>query len=109
MMLVSLDNQIIHNTFDRQLNGSACTWTELLEQADDSDSLTAEGVGTLQNKHMQLFVAPLENPDLAAWVIIGFAYNDAFAKQIREIALAEVSLLDTRQPMKLIASSHPPF
>ena len=41
MMLVSLDNQIIHNTMDKKLNNTTVPWVNLIEEADDSDNLRA--------------------------------------------------------------------
>jgi hypothetical protein len=44
----------------------------------------------------QLFVAPVRAPETIAWVAMGFALDESFARSIRELAGVEVSLLAPR-------------
>lgn len=104
MILVSLDEEVIANTKDPSLNGKDTPYVHLIEKADESDDFVAEGIGFLNGEYAQVLVAPLLNPDVAAWVIVGFAYDDQFSKNIKSVARADISLIDTQQKVMISSS-----
>ena len=103
MILVSLDEKVIANTKDPRLDGQPAPYLELIEKADESDDFVAAGIGFLDGEYTQVLVAPLLNPDVEAWVIVGFAYDDQFATNIKSVARADISLIDEQK--KIIISS----
>jgi len=46
----------------------------------------------LGSKTYQFFVAPVRTPEIIAWVVMGFAVDDALARKIRDLAGVEVTL-----------------
>src|SRR6185437_7664225 len=46
----------------------------------------------LGHKTYQFFLAPVRTPEIIAWVAMGFAVDDAFARRIRDLAGVEVTL-----------------
>ena len=46
----------------------------------------------LGHKTYQFFLAPVRTPEIIAWVAMGFAVDDAFARKIRDLAGVEVTL-----------------
>ncbi|HEX5462678.1 MAG TPA: EAL domain-containing protein [Steroidobacteraceae bacterium] len=46
----------------------------------------------LGHKTYQFFLAPIRTPEIIAWVAMGFAVDDAFARKIRDLAGVEVTL-----------------
>jgi len=47
----------------------------------------------IEGRAWQLFVAPVNAPETIAWVAMGFALDDAFARRIEEVTGVDVSLL----------------
>jgi diguanylate cyclase (GGDEF)-like protein len=46
----------------------------------------------LGHRTYQFFLAPIRTPEIIAWVAMGFAVDDAFARKIRDLAGVEVTL-----------------
>ena len=46
----------------------------------------------LGRRTYQFFLAPVRTPEIIAWVAMGFAVDDAFARKIRDLAGVEVTL-----------------
>lgn len=106
MILVSLEEEITANTIDPNLNGLAAPFVDLLEEADASPDFMTEGIGVFREKYAQIVIVPLLNPDVDAWVIVGFGYDDAFAQEIKQIARAEITVLDREKEILFSSTLH---
>jgi len=106
MMLISLDEEILAHTLGTDIKEPPPSFISLLEEADEAEPPRAIGVGKIQGKYTQIFVAPLMIPDPAAWIVIGFFYTDDFVEEIKKASYADISLLDTKTK-NIIASTLP--
>ncbi|WP_353413503.1 adenylate/guanylate cyclase domain-containing protein [Arenicella sp. 4NH20-0111] len=107
MLLIDFDGQVIASTNEKFNTGEPNPWPWMVERAENNDLLESSGTVLIDNRPYQLTVSPLLIPDPEAWVILGFAIDDEFAKEISQIALTDVSVYsstDNQRPM-LHASS----
>lgn len=92
MLLVDFDGKIIASTVDSLNPGANNPWPWLIERAEADDRLEASGSVLIDGFPHQIIVVPLLIPDPEAWVVIGFAIDDDFAKEIARIALTHISV-----------------
>jgi len=89
--------------FDPEGRVVASTAPQFARLRDALPRMRGEQDGTPQphalvigDRAWQLFVAPVLAPEAIAWVAMGFALDESFARSIRELAGVEVSLLAAR-------------
>lgn len=93
LMIVSLDHEVVIDTelqgFE-QLSGS---FAELLEAAEENDELTSQTLASVNGVPFQLIALPLYLPRQVAWIIGGFALDEAFVNRVKQTILSEVSVV----------------
>lgn len=97
MVLVSTDYLTIADTRQPTVQGERPEWDDLIEQAVALDSQgeypESEGMAVIDQQPYHLTVLPFFNPDIEAWLVIGFAIDQAFTQDFKESISAEVTVL----------------
>ena len=93
MMVVSMDGRIEADTLHREAHGRPFSLPHLLEAARGDEFGEASSIEFLGAAPHQLVVTPLFTPEPSAWIVIGFAVDDALARELRQGTGTHVSLL----------------
>ncbi|MDA0654147.1 MAG: HAMP domain-containing protein [Proteobacteria bacterium] len=64
----------------------------LIELAESRPDITATDIDVIAGRAFQTVAAPLMAPVPVAWVLLGFELDDAFARELKVLAAAEVTL-----------------
>lgn len=109
MMLVSMQGKVMVDTLHPSHSAVDNVFPDLLAAAEKSDFGEASGVTILDGRPYQMVIVPLFIPHADAWVCIGFAIGDDFAKGLQEVTLSHVSFLlaDTSNRWQVFASTLP--
>lgn len=109
MLVVSLAGERIVDTGISDGDGGAHPWPQLIAAAEDDDYGEAAALVRSGGRLFQMMVVPLLAPDLKAWILIGFGIDDAYARDLRELTLSEVAILDTQggETARLVAGTLP--
>lgn len=107
MMLVSPDGRLLVDTDPRVGAGRDNPWPRLVAAAEADPYGEAAGMVTLGDRLFQMMVVPLLVPDLAAWILVGFEIDDAYARDLGELIRSEVAILANgeRGEARLIAGT----
>jgi diguanylate cyclase (GGDEF)-like protein len=92
-MLFDLDGGLIVSTDAESKLDTQLDLIDLIELADDSDSGEAASIASLAGVPHQWVVVPLLAPVPVAWLIIGFNLDDRLVDSLRDLTLADVSIL----------------
>ncbi len=104
MLYVDLEGAVVADTLHPEPRPRAFEIPELIEQARKFG--TAAGIHMLEGGVYQLLTVPVRAPLPIGFVVIGFAINDSFAADLRQLATADVSFLaDTGTRWRVIAST----
>ncbi|PCJ41460.1 MAG: hypothetical protein COA71_07830 [SAR86 cluster bacterium] len=97
MVLIANNNLIIADTKQPAVEGEAPTWINLIEQARELDRQgeypEAAGIVVIDEQPYHLTVLPFLNPDIEAWVAMGFAIDQAFTQEFKDSISADVTVL----------------
>jgi adenylate cyclase len=109
MMLVSLDGEVgVATAAPDAPAGLANPRPELVAAAETDDYGVAAGLVGRAGRLFQMMVVPLLVPDLDAWILIGFEIDDDYARDLRQLILSEVAIVDTAAGApRLIAGTLP--
>lgn len=110
MLVVSLDGERIVDTGAAVAGGRANPWPRLVASAAADDYGEAAALVGWRGRLLQMAVVPLLAPDLKAWILIGFAIDDAYARDLRQLVLSEVAVVDAGSadrglPARLVAGT----
>jgi adenylate cyclase len=94
MILVDPDGRVIASTVSVGPQGSRAPWDGLLARASADDYGEGSGIVEIGGVLQQVTVVPLFTPEPSAWILFGFAIDDAFARALGKIS--EVSVLSRR-------------
>jgi len=86
MLLVDPDGELLASTHSDVEDSSDAPWSSLLERAADNEFGEASGVVDIGGVLQQVTVVPLFTPDPSAWILFGFAIDDAFARSLGKIS-----------------------
>jgi adenylate cyclase len=93
MMLLGMDGRVLADTLHPDAHGSPSVLLPLVSAAMDSEFGEASSIQAIDGAPYQLVVVPLFTPEPSAWIVIGFALEDAFAQELRRETRTHVSLL----------------
>lgn len=93
MMLAGLDGDLWVDTAPEMGVGLRNPWPRLVAAAESDPYGEAAGLVELGDRLFQMMVVPLLVPDLAAWILVGFEIDDAYARDLAELIRSEVAIL----------------
>ncbi len=93
IMVVDLNQEVIIDTALQGFGRLEGSFAELLERAENSDDFRAETIAAVNGVPYQLIALGLYLPRQVAWIIGGFALDDAFVERVKESVLSEVSIV----------------
>jgi adenylate cyclase len=104
MAMVSLEGRVIADTLDNRLAGQRFPHAELVTEASREGQ--AWGVRMRGDQAYQVAVLPVLAPLPIAWIAVSFVIDDAMARDLRQLASAEVSFARRgRDGTRLLAST----
>lgn len=109
MLVVSLAGERIVDTGISDGDRRANPWPQLIAAAEGDDYGEAAALVRSGGRLFQMMVVPLLAPDLKAWILIGFEIDDAYARDLRELTVSEVAILDAEgsETARLVAGTLP--
>jgi adenylate cyclase len=93
MLLLELSGETIADTRPAALAGTASELGPLLSRAREDEFGEASSIRSLGGAAYQLVTVPLFMPEPRAWIVIGFALGDTFARELQQQTRTQVSLL----------------
>jgi adenylate cyclase len=93
MLLLELSGEVIADTRDAARAGAASELEALLARAREDEFGEASSIRWLGGVAYQLVTVPLFMPEPRAWIVIGFALGDTFARELQRQTRTQVSLL----------------
>ncbi|MGH8135928.1 MAG: cache domain-containing protein, partial [Steroidobacteraceae bacterium] len=90
LFLVDTQGKLIAAT-ERMDQGFVASLDDLIDRAQMSPDLPHFGLQS--GRLYQFFAAPVRAPDTIAWVVMGFAVNDALARKIGDLVGVDVSFI----------------
>jgi len=101
MVFVDLDGMVVADTLAPQANARSFEYPELLGMNTPGASLEV-----LDARAFQLVAVPVLAPLPIGWVVMGFAVDDALARDLRQLTELEVSFtLDAAAGRRMLAST----
>ena len=94
LMIVDLEHQVIIDTALQGYTVLEGTLEELVVRAENSEDLSAEIIGSVNDVPYQLIALPLYLPRQVAWIIGGFALDEVFVNRVSQTVLSEVSVVE---------------
>lgn len=91
VMLVGLDGKLLADSRDPAHAGQPFAFPELIRKAERSGD--GSTVGVINGRPYQLVAVPVKAPLVIAWVTMGFAIDDALAREMRGLTSLDVSFL----------------
>lgn len=110
LMIVDLQHEVIIDTALQGYSVLEGTLRELLARAENSQDLSAEIIGSVNEVPYQLIALPLYLPRQVAWIIGGFALDEVFVNRVSQTVLSEVSVVEhtAEGGVEVITSTLPP-
>jgi diguanylate cyclase (GGDEF)-like protein len=107
VMLVDLDGKLIADNEGAAHEGMAFPFPHLIRAVAQKGD--ASSFGIIGGKAYQLVAVPVKAPIVIAWVVMGFAIDDALAREMSSLTSLDVSFLtvDARGRWDVVASSLP--
>lgn len=96
MVLVDFDNNIIASTASLNQHAGQ-SWQHLLLNAENNDSLEADGVVMINKQPYEIIVTPLLIPDPEAWVLMGFPLDQEFTSTASRITQSNITIFSRQQ------------
>lgn len=108
MMYVRLDHEVLADTLHPHGAARKFEYARLLERAD-SDGAAAD-IAVVSGRGLQLVAVPLRAPLRIGWVVLGFAVDGEFARDLARLTGLDVSIFSAQtgndQPIwRLLAST----
>ncbi|GJM14063.1 MAG: hypothetical protein DHS20C12_24660 [Pseudohongiella sp.] len=97
LLIVDLDGQVIIDTETQGMIDLEGSWLQLLNAADADEYGHAEMIIAIDGLPFQMIALPLYLPRQVAWIIGGFALDQAFVERVKETTLSEVSIVKLEQ------------
>lgn len=91
VMLVGLDGNLIADSHDHTRTGQPFAFPGLIRAAQRGGD--ASVIGVINGRAYQLVAVPVKAPLVIAWVTMGFAIDDALAREMRGLTSLDVSFL----------------
>ncbi|MFM0642696.1 EAL domain-containing protein [Paraburkholderia bryophila] len=91
VMLVGLDGKLIADSRGPTHAGEPFAFPGLIRKAEHSGD--ASTIGVINGRPYQLVAVPVKAPLVIAWVTMGFAIDDALARETRGLTSLDVSFL----------------
>ncbi|HEY4367611.1 MAG TPA: EAL domain-containing protein [Steroidobacteraceae bacterium] len=91
MMLVSLDRNVVADTFALDTHPRQFEFPMLIERAAQQGS--ASSIELINGHAYQLVVVPVLAPLPISWIVLGFVVDDELAAELRQLTALEVSFL----------------
>jgi diguanylate cyclase (GGDEF)-like protein len=107
VMLVDLDGKLIADNHGGDHEGAAFPFPNLIKTVARQGD--ASSFGMIDGRAYQLVVVPVKAPITIAWVVMGFAIDDALSREMSTLTSLDVSFLgvDTTGQWAVLASSLP--
>ncbi|WP_250501047.1 EAL domain-containing protein [Caballeronia sp. GAWG1-5s-s] len=107
VMLVDLDGTLVADSGGAAHQGTAFPFPHLIKTVAQKGD--ASSFGMIGGKAYQLVAVPVKAPIVIAWVVMGFAIDDALAREMSSLTSLDVSFLtvDKRGSWGVLASSLP--
>jgi diguanylate cyclase (GGDEF)-like protein len=93
MMLVSLDRNVVADTFALDTRPRQFEFPMLIEQAARQGS--ASSIELINGHAYQLVVVPVLAPLPISWIVLGFVVDDGLAAELRQLTGLQVSFLQS--------------
>lgn len=93
LMIVDMDNRVVVDTEAQGFAELQGQWLQLIESADTDPDGFAASIVAIRGLPFQLIVLPLYLPRQVAWIVGGFALDDAFVELVSDSIVSEVSIL----------------
>lgn len=93
LLIVDLDGQVIIDTEIQGMDTLVGSWRQLLNAADADEYGHAEMIIAIDGLPFQVIALPLYLPRQVAWILGGFALDQAFVDRVKETTLSEVSIV----------------
>ena len=97
MVLVSNEYETIADTRQPTVQGLIPEWVSLIEQAVELDNRgeypESAGMAVIDQQPYHLTVLPFFNPEIEAWLVMGFAIDQIFTEEFKESISAEVTVI----------------
>ena len=105
MLFVDLDGKVISDTLRPQAEAHAFEYPALISNRAGANA----SMEVLDGHAFQLVAVPVLAPLPIGWVVMGFAVDDALARDLRQLTELEVSFaLEGRDGWQVLASTLPP-
>ena len=105
MLLVDPGGNLLASTDAGVEDSPDAPWGSLLERAAANEFGEASGVVDIDGALQQVTVVPLFTPDPRAWILFGFAIDDAFARSLGKISDVTVLRRDGKTGWHAVAST----
>lgn len=102
---VALDGSVIASTSSEKPEGDIFVQLVAAADANPNPKPTATGYGYLGGQLHSLILAPIQTPDIAAWVGLGFRIDHPLAQRLKEQTGIEVTFFN--QADRLLATTLP--
>lgn len=97
LLIVDLDEQVIIDTETQGMDLLVGPWLQLLNAADADEDGHAEMIIAIEGLSFQVIALPLYLPRQVAWIVGGFALDQAFVELVKNTTLSEVSIVNLEQ------------
>ncbi|MFK7862689.1 MAG: adenylate/guanylate cyclase domain-containing protein [Pseudohongiellaceae bacterium] len=107
LMIVDMNNEVIIDTQLQGVDELKGEWEQLIENADANEFGFAEAIIAVDGDPFQLIALPLYLPRQVAWIVGGFALDQAFVDRVKETIISEVSIIrrDSESSLSVVAST----
>jgi diguanylate cyclase (GGDEF)-like protein len=103
MLFVDLDGRVVSDTLRPQAGTHPFEYPALI---DANRSGPGAGMEVLEGRAFQLVAVPVLAPLPIGWVVVGFAVDDALARDLRQLTELEVTFaLDSQDGWRVLAST----
>jgi adenylate cyclase len=111
MLLVDPDGKLLASTLqgpEAAPVAPVAPWASLIARASEDEFGEASGVVEIHDVLQQVTVVPLFTPEPSAWILFGFAIDDAFARSLGKISDVTVLRRDAGAVWHPVASTLAP-
>ena len=104
-VVLSPDGKLLASTGSDAINTGSISWTELTARSANRDRPIFL---TLGGKPYHVVIVPVKAPQLIAWVAMGFAVDDALAREVHKLVNLDVAFFNLSATTQRVAGSTRP-
>jgi diguanylate cyclase (GGDEF)-like protein len=106
MLFVDLDGRVVSDTLRPQAETHPFEYPMLISATGSSNGSASASMEVLDGRAFQLVAVPVQAPLSIGWVVMGFAVDDALARDLRQLTELEVTFaLDAPGAWRVLAST----